>query len=342
MKCENIYNAKRNIDKKQLDKIPINALGFYINYTDSANKTYCLNIYDIGSRIENNDTTNPHTGEPLPPEFIEKIKRLNETKKKQEVVVEEVPTTQVHIGHLAPGLLEIIRNDINRLVELKTSVKNIDSGPQDEYKERISYLNDEVEEVFNGDGYSSGADEYFNDDIIISKDIDNYNDSGRNEVDEDDGHHTEDEDHHNEDRDEEDEEEDEDEDEDHEDEDDGHHNKDEDDEDHHKDVDVEDKIGYGYDYDVNKEDGEHHDEDDDYTIDDTDDDSVIEMSDFEYDLDSIIPETCKHCSNDITDKKYKSILWNGKGIDNVAFCSMKCIENFDWKKYKCKIKKKKN
>jgi hypothetical protein len=326
LKCENIYDAKRKIDKKEIDKIPINALGFYINYIDPEdNKTYCLNIYEIGSRIENNDITNPHTDKPLPIDFVEKIKRLNKSKKKEEIIIEEeITTDKIHIGHLAPGLLEIIRNDINRLIELKTSVKNIDSGPQEDgYNERMSYLNDEIEEIFNSDGYSSGNEDYFKDDDIINEETiidgflhDGHHDKYDEEHDEDEEEHEE----HNE--------------EDHDEEDDKEHDED----------DNMDKREHDEDDNMDKRDHDGTDiqDDDDYTIDDTDDDSVIEMSDFEYDLDLEIPETCKYCSNEITDKKYKSILWNGKGVDGVAFCSIKCIENFDWKKHKCKIKKKKN
>ena len=325
LKCENVYNIydkKRKIDKKKIDKIPINALGFYINYIDPEdNKTYCLNIYEIGSRIENNDITNPHTNKPLPIDFVEKIKRLNKSKKKEEIIIEEeIPTDKIHIGHLAPGLLEIIRNDINRLIELKTSVKNIDSGPQEDgYNERMSYLNDEVEEIFNSDGYSFGNEDYFEDDDIITID----------------GHHGKDDEEHEE------------EDKEH-----GEHDKDDEEEDKDDEHDKDDEEDKEYDEEHDEEyeennnkseyDGIDIQDDDDYTIDDTDDDSVIEMSDFEYDLDLEIPETCKYCSNEITDKKYKSILWNGKGVDGVAFCSIKCIENFDWKKHKCNIKKKKN
>ena len=295
----------------------------------------------MGSRIENNDITNPYTNKPLPIDFIEKIKRLNKTKKKEDIIQEEKIPEKIHIGHLAPGLLEIIRNDINRIIDLKSSIAKVDSGPQeDEYNnKKLLYLNDEIEEIFNQDGYSSGGEDYFNDGDTIDGFLKDINDSRHDEEGENDGHHGDkhyheedvgllkhNDEHHDE----------EGENDGHNDDDDKH---DEEDDDKHHDKEEED------DEDKHHEENDgHHDEedDDDYTIDDTDDESIIAVSDVEYDLDSVIPEICKYCSNDIVNKKYKSILWNGKGIDNVAFCSIKCIENFDWKKYKCKIKKKKN
>jgi hypothetical protein len=366
LKCENIYyisDEKRKINTDKLNKIPINGIGFYLNYLDPEdNKTYCLNIYEIGSRIENNDITNPYTNKPLPIDFIEKIKRLNKTKKKEDIIEEEKIPEKIHIGHLAPGLLEIIRNDINRIIELKSSIAKIDSGPQeDEYNKRMLYLNDEVDEILKQDGYSSGGEDYFNDNEEgeieeFLKHNDGHHDNTHYEEENNeyqDGHH--DNTHYEEEENNEYQ--------------DGHHDDAENDDKHHDD-DEENDVKYDVEENDNKhdddeendvkydeeeenneyQDGHHDDEeeqdgfddDDDYTIDDTDDDSVIAVSDVEYDLDSIIPEICKHCSNDIVDKIYKSILWNGKGIDNVAFCSIKCIENFDWKKYKCKIKKKKN
>ena len=307
LKCENVYNSKRNIDKNELNKIPKNALGFYINYTDPEdNKTYCLNIYEIGARIDNNDNTNPHTNKPLPLDFIEKIKKLNEAKKKEEIIEEKPEKQKIQIGHLTPGLLDIIRNDINRLIDLKSTIKTIDSGPhEDGYNEKLLFLNDEIDEILNSDGYSSSGEDFFM---------------------EEDGHHEE-----NEEEDEYNEEDDE-------------HNEFEEDEHEEGEENENEDEDNGINI-LQNEDIIHEDDNyggDDYTIDDTDNDSVIEFSDFDYDLDSVIPEICKYCSNDITDKKYKSILWNGKGIDNVVFCSIKCIENFDWKRHKCKIKKKKN
>jgi hypothetical protein len=47
-------------------------------------------------------------------------------------------------------------------------------------------------------------------------------------------------------------------------------------------------------------------------------------------------------SDEIKRKGFKSVLWVNNAPKNVIFCNTDCIENFDWKKYKCKKHKRKS
>ena len=53
---------------------------------------------------------------------------------------------------------------------------------------------------------------------------------------------------------------------------------------------------------------------------------------------------CKHCFETIKNKNdcVKSVLWNGIGTDIVLFCDTHCVDNFNWKKFKCKKHKRKS
>ena len=47
---------------------------------------------------------------------------------------------------------------------------------------------------------------------------------------------------------------------------------------------------------------------------------------------------CKYCFETITNQNdcVKSVLWNGEGCDIVLFCNTDCVDRFNWKKFKCK------
>ena len=53
---------------------------------------------------------------------------------------------------------------------------------------------------------------------------------------------------------------------------------------------------------------------------------------------------CKHCFETIKSANdcVKSVLWNGEGCDIVLFCNTECVDNFDWKKYKCRKRRRRS
>ena len=64
------------------------------------------------------------------------------------------------------------------------------------------------------------------------------------------------------------------------------------------------------------------------------------IDDKRYDFGKYVKK-CEYCSDEINGKGFKSILWDNNAPKNVIFCDTDCIENFDWKKYKCKKHKRK-
>jgi hypothetical protein len=55
---------------------------------------------------------------------------------------------------------------------------------------------------------------------------------------------------------------------------------------------------------------------------------------------NIKKKICDMCTKKIDGNGFKSIKWNGKGVDYVIFCDLKCMEDFNWKAYKLMKKNK--
>ena len=80
-------------------------------------------------------------------------------------------------------------------------------------------------------------------------------------------------------------------------------------------------------------------------IDSSTDDSSEEEEEENINLDSlrIKFKNCENCEREVDKNAFKSIKWNKetKKIDQITFCTLKCIEDFDWKKHKYNRRKSK-
>jgi len=313
----------RDVDHK-LKKIPLDYLGYYLKYTED-DKTYCLNSEEIYENIQKNILTNPHTGKELEPELIEKIKKLYKLKKP----IEETPIIQDQNTQLtlAPGLLDLLRLDINRLNELK-NVKNTLArydGCQckrhyEDGQEIVEYDDGEIEEVETDGNYYQDDYNGLNEDILDEQ-KDGIEEQPENLED---GTHILDEDHN------------------------------ESFEDDTRMLDEQQEDGADILNEDLKEDNDDYTPDTDYDTDtDTDTDTDYYTDD---DTDQINANmvnlaegdkgknVCEKCLNPIKGKGFKSIKWDpdNKVPCNVVFCSIKCIEDFHWKKYKYNKRKPKH
>jgi hypothetical protein len=334
----------RDVDHK-LKKVPIDSLGYYLKYTEDG-KTYCLNSEEIYESIQKNILTNPHTGKELEPNFIEKIKKLYKLRKP----IEEKPVLQVQNVQvdLAPGLLDLIRLDINRLNELKNAKNTLEryDGCQCKRHYADGQEIDEYDEEPEEGGIDNGN--YYQDDYNdLNEDILNEQKDGTEEQPEnlEDGTHMLDEQLE-----------------------DGTHMLDEQLEDgadmldeqledgtHMLDEQPEDGVGILDEdqYENLKEDNDDYTTDTDYDTDtDTDTDTDYYTDDADQINENVVNVTegekgkkvCEKCLNQIKGKGFKSIKWDpdNKVPCNVVFCSIKCIEDFHWKKYKYNKRKPKH
>ncbi len=84
-----------------------------VTYTDN-DQTYYFNINDIWERFSAGDTTNPVTGEPLRDDWVKEFRDIYNRPVPAAKPVEVEPR-----GPLAPGLLDLIRNNIAGLAAIK-------------------------------------------------------------------------------------------------------------------------------------------------------------------------------------------------------------------------------
>ena len=335
------YDFKNNIKDWRLDcenkltNVDKNSLGLYISYTDNAKK-YCLNIKDIIKNFNKKDFTNPFTGNIFTNDFITTINKYNKYTVEPEIVNLNVPIISSVEDSLTPGLLDFIRADIIRMSDLNDNIDN-GCGCNDDGNENYDeeFIIGDINDLESLDSRASSKDILQNDSQIKEnifleelKSFDDYNNTNL-AVEEDSGHHK---------------------DLDIEDEDSGHH----------KDLDTEDE-----------ESGQHKDLDTDTDTEvetDSENEDSGQHKDLEYREDIEIPSNsltkseylkliddskyimnndnnsdgkkCKKCNIDI-DIGYKSLEWNNENedADHIEFCSLKCMEDYEWPKYK---KKKKN
>ena len=283
---EKRYNMLINESEQQLQRIPLNSLGYYLKYKEKG-ETYCLNSDEIIEQIDNNILLNPYTGNELSPEFVEKVKSLYKLKRNTlaahtQKESEITPTAQVS---LAPGLLNYIRLDIDRMLELKKISSTLERYDGCQCKKNYE------------DGDSVYGDEEDDEDILYV----NRNFS---------------------------------------------YNKKDEEEDGRMEPEIEENVQ------VPEQILEEENNDEDYGVlldqAQENDDIDIFSQDEEEDNNSIQSQTdrlCENCKSSIDGRGFKSFKWNcdTKEADHVVFCSIKCIEDFNWKKYKyTKRKSRKN
>lgn len=118
-----LKNDAKDTDEENVD---INDLGKYMKYREN-DKIYYFNILDAISRLKNENLTNPYTLQPLSEQFLDSLRNLRI--KIPENIKEKIPDIVV-TESMTPGLIQLLRIDINRMLEnttLENKLDNFDS-----------------------------------------------------------------------------------------------------------------------------------------------------------------------------------------------------------------------
>ena len=315
-----ITNLKKdyfNITENQnnnIKKISLQDLGYYLKYSEGE-KVYCLNSTEIYDRINNNDLTNPYSGNKLDDEFVSKIKILYKLRKP----IDEIPAIKSDEPMVNKGLLNLIRIDINRLSELKNTKDTLQI--YDGCNCKRSYVDGQC--IIENESYNFPEDNA-NLDITVIDCESNIDANPISEIEKIDVPEDEtDEDKLDEDKLDEDE-------------------PIEDEDDNIEDETWEDETSEDEtdDDETNQEDiiTRHNRLENILNESNINDDNILDgkvLNDYLYE-EKIPVKYCEHCFSNITGAGFKSIKWNSntKSPDNIVFCCIKCIEDFEWKKHK--------
>lgn len=110
---------KKCLNQDQVKDIPDEDLIYY----KEGENTYCLPIKQIYELFKKDNFINPYTNNPLTIEFIEFFKKTYTVKEK--IIIEAIDNEEYDNTELAPGLLDIIYRDIEKIVDNEKENVNI-------------------------------------------------------------------------------------------------------------------------------------------------------------------------------------------------------------------------